>query len=131
MASSSSINSKVSCYCNKESPLRVAKTESHRGERFYGCGNYGLKGKQVCSFFQWAENEEEDRSCLKSEEFYRDFYEERIKELKEEIRGLRCDLENEKKLKTEYRIRLEFCMQLFKYFVVCSCGIYVLYIIMK
>ncbi|KAL6581122.1 hypothetical protein OROMI_007045 [Orobanche minor] len=54
-ASSMSINSRT-CYCKKEVPLRIAKTKSNRGQKFYGCGNFFVKGEAPCNYFEWAGN---------------------------------------------------------------------------
>lgn len=126
--SSSSTNSKISCYCNKASPLRVAKTESNRGSKFYGCGNFGLKDEKQCNFFQWAGND--DR--LKKEEYdFRSYTEERIKELKTEVAEVRKLLEIEMKQKTEFKIKYEILLLKIKFCVVTFCLVSVIYALLK
>ncbi|KAL6571345.1 hypothetical protein OROHE_002988 [Orobanche hederae] len=123
---SKSINSKLSCYCNKESPVRVAKTEANHGLRFHGCGNYGRKGETPCTFFKWVDNEEESPTGLKAQMCYRcDFYEGIINELKEEIVVLKNQMEFEKNQNTEEKIKYDFMMLKLKFFGFIVCALFI------
>ncbi|KAL6536016.1 hypothetical protein OROHE_012860 [Orobanche hederae] len=107
-ASSMSINSRT-CYCKKEAPLRIAKTESNRGQKFYGCGNFFVKGEAPCNYFEWAVGDEDEtrKSNIDYKSYCEALFEGRNKELMAEVERLKDDIEMEKNLKTEYKIKYE------------------------
>ncbi|KAL6507462.1 hypothetical protein OROGR_023657 [Orobanche gracilis] len=98
--STSMLTNSKTCYCNKDSPLRIARTEANRGQKFYGCVNYGVKGEQVCRFFEWADEEGVASSKLGFEMHRETLLEDRINELKDKVLGLRTAIEIERNLKT-------------------------------
>ncbi|KAF5186339.1 hypothetical protein FRX31_024071 [Thalictrum thalictroides] len=50
--SSSSINSSTSCYCGKETPMRISTTDGNPGRKFLGCYRFPAK---TCDFFRWVD----------------------------------------------------------------------------
>lgn len=133
MATNSSVSaSSRTCYCKKEAPLRTAKTELNRGQKFYGCGNFGLKGESPCNYFEWAGAEEEGtlNSKLEHKYYCEALFEGRNKDLMDEVHYLRDQIELEKNWKAEYKMKYELLLFKIRFLIVFVCVIVVYYFVM-
>ncbi|XP_058765622.1 uncharacterized protein LOC131639135 [Vicia villosa] len=49
-------------YCGLDAPLVTSWTYPNPGQRFYGCGLYKLQGRKRCAYFEWYDEQLEERS---------------------------------------------------------------------
>ncbi|XP_058784113.1 uncharacterized protein LOC131658880 [Vicia villosa] len=53
---------RLQCYCGLDAPLVTSWTSQNPGRRFYGCGLYKLQGRKGCAYFEWYDEQLEERS---------------------------------------------------------------------
>ncbi|TYH96847.1 hypothetical protein ES332_A12G205800v1 [Gossypium tomentosum] len=83
MASSSNQSHRAIRRCLCGTQIRTAWTDSNRGRRFYGCGNY-KDGRRGCKYFKWVKDST-DYNSLSCEDGSVNFSSEDFQKLSDEI----------------------------------------------
>ena len=122
MSSSSNSASSVSyvtCFCGNAAAVRVSRTSTNLGRRFFGC----VKGTQGCNYFSWVDN---IRNKSVDEEMAEAYHHMRSLSLQKEDQravaeglkvmnnGLLRNLENEKKKRDSIQEKYDDCKKQLK-----------------
>ncbi|KAF5197526.1 hypothetical protein FRX31_012887 [Thalictrum thalictroides] len=102
--SSSSINSSTSCYCGKETPIRISTTDGNPGRKFLGCYRFPAK---TCDYFRWVDPPTTPSSIQKKLDYMinrNDELDSKNSALEKKCRGIEKELEK-KKLECECLIQ--------------------------